>query len=211
MWEEGTAEADKYKRPKKGFVDKNGIASTTFSLIEYVFANTLVGFFTGGANETKKFFVTAVYETKKVSNKGAVVVADEKREPQPEKQAEGDTSGVYGGIEKMAEIVGNGVSNIMDSITSLSASVVDNTNKEENKESGCPNCDKDITLEEIKAICVSEKNNKGIEEILIKDDKYIKEIKSIYPWLPDQEELQKAAEEMFTRFGAISAAYDLSN
>jgi len=88
MWEEGTAEADKYKRPRKGFVDKNGIARTTFSLIEYASANTLVGFFTGGANETKKFFVTAVYETKKVSNKGAVVVADEKREPQPDKKPE---------------------------------------------------------------------------------------------------------------------------
>lgn len=52
----------------------------------------------------------------------------------------------------MAEIVGNGVSNIMDSIISLSASVVDSASNEGQKESGCPNCDKDITLEEIKEV-----------------------------------------------------------
>ncbi len=60
-----------------------------------------------------------------------------------------------------------------------------------------------------------DKFQNAYKEALIKSEgsvkKAIKEIRSIYPWLPDQEELQKAAEEMFTRFGAISAAYDLSN
>ena len=51
----------------------------------------------------------------------------------------------------MAEIVGNGVSNIMDSITSLSASVVDSPSNEEQKESGCPRC-KELTMTEIDSI-----------------------------------------------------------
>jgi predicted chitinase len=38
----------------------------------------------------------------------------------------------------------------------------------------CPNCEKDITLEQIKSICVSKKNKNGSETCLIKDDSLIK-------------------------------------
>ena len=41
--------------------------------------------------------------------------------------------------------------------------------------------------------------------------KAVEKLRELYSWLPDQTELQKAAEEIYTRYGAISAAYDLSN
>ena len=49
---------------------------------------------------------------------------------------------------------------------------VDATEKNE-KEGKCPNCDKDITLEEIKKICVSKPNKKGEEKCLVESDTVI--------------------------------------
>ncbi|GAA4153551.1 hypothetical protein GCM10022217_09430 [Chryseobacterium ginsenosidimutans] len=46
--------------------------------------------------------------------------------------------------------------------------------REQETNGKCPNCEKDITLSEIKAICVDKKNKKGIEKCLIEDDKMIK-------------------------------------
>ncbi|RNA61966.1 hypothetical protein D1631_08475 [Chryseobacterium nematophagum] len=50
------------------------------------------------------------------------------------------------------------------------------TTVKEKQESGkCSNCNKDITLEQIKSICVSKRNKNGKEKCLISDDKFIKE------------------------------------
>ncbi|HCM36174.1 hypothetical protein [Chryseobacterium sp.] len=57
----------------------------------------------------------------------------------------------------------------------LSPSGVQNTPKPEQSADGkCPNCEKDITLEQIKSICVSKKNKNGVEASLIKDDSLIR-------------------------------------
>lgn len=58
--------------------------------------------------------------------------------------------------------------------TSRSKAVVKGNKQEENKNNKCPNCEKDITLEQIKAICVSKKNKNGVEKCLIEDEKMIK-------------------------------------
>lgn len=66
-------------------------------------------------------------------------------------------------------------------ITAFKTDPVDDTNKpvkvgEEKKEEEkgkCPNCDKDITLEEIKKICVSKPNKKGEEKCLVESDTVI--------------------------------------
>ncbi|MXS71790.1 hypothetical protein GSF70_11245 [Flavobacteriaceae bacterium W22] len=58
--------------------------------------------------------------------------------------------------------------------TSRSKAVVQGSNQEEKSNNKCRNCEKDITLEQIKAICVSKKDTKGIETCLIEDDTMIK-------------------------------------
>ncbi|MGX5686424.1 glycoside hydrolase family 19 protein [Chryseobacterium cucumeris] len=55
-----------------------------------------------------------------------------------------------------------------------SAAGVQNTQKPKPENGKCPNCEKDITLEQIKSICVSKKNKNGSETCLIKDDSLIK-------------------------------------
>ena len=52
--------------------------------------------------------------------------------------------------------------------------MVKGNNQKGQSNNKCPNCEKDITLEQIKAICVSKKNRKGIETCLIEDDTMIK-------------------------------------
>lgn len=47
LWEEGTAEKDRYKNPKTASVDKNGIAKVKFNLSDYASQNTWMSFFTG--------------------------------------------------------------------------------------------------------------------------------------------------------------------
>lgn len=51
---------------------------------------------------------------------------------------------------------------------------VDKPDEVDKKKNGCPNCEKDITLEQIRSICVGPKNKKGVESCLIKDDAFIK-------------------------------------
>ncbi|SDL40188.1 glycoside hydrolase family 19 protein [Chryseobacterium taihuense] len=58
--------------------------------------------------------------------------------------------------------------------TGRSEAVVKGNNQKGQSNNKCPNCEKDITLEQIKAICVSKKNRKGIETCLIEDDTMIK-------------------------------------
>ncbi|MDN3694159.1 hypothetical protein QWZ06_18705 [Chryseobacterium tructae] len=54
------------------------------------------------------------------------------------------------------------------------ATGVKNEPKPDAKSGGCPNCEKDITLEQIKSICVSKKNKNGVEICLVQDDSLIK-------------------------------------
>ncbi|MGL6127182.1 hypothetical protein, partial [Chryseobacterium artocarpi] len=55
-----------------------------------------------------------------------------------------------------------------------SPAIIKETKQEKPEDGKCPNCEKNITLEQIKAICVSKKDNKGKEKCLVEDDTMIK-------------------------------------
>lgn len=106
LWEEGASEGDKYKKPKKGRVNKDGIAEVQFNLMEYASQNTLMDFFSG-SKAKKNFFVTAVYEKKQVSNQGAVQASDEiVPEVKPNKPVE---QPVNKPVEKQTDIEAEGL------------------------------------------------------------------------------------------------------
>lgn len=113
LWEDGTAEKDRYKKPKTARVDKNGIAKVNFNLSDYASQNTWMSFFSGDKNTTKKFFVTAEYLNKEVTNKGAVVVSDGTSQPAPTTNKQGDGP-AYTVIRKMTELVAEGLGKIGD-------------------------------------------------------------------------------------------------
>ncbi|MDF2830966.1 hypothetical protein [Chryseobacterium indoltheticum] len=101
LWEEGATEDKKYQKPKTAQVDKYGIARVKFILSDYATPQTWMSFFTGDDNVTKKFFVTASYQLKEVTNKTPVTVTDQQQPETKKKQS--------GPIEKLTEIVLIGV------------------------------------------------------------------------------------------------------
>lgn len=116
LWEEGTKEEDKYKKPKKAKVDKNGIAKVKFNLSEYASQKTFMDFFTGDSNSTKKFFVTAIYEKKNVTNNTPVIASDTTNKNE-EQSAKKDSEGVYGVVEKTTEVIAEGIEKVWDMIS----------------------------------------------------------------------------------------------
>ncbi len=183
LWEEGVSEADKYKKPKKAFVDKNGIAKVTFSLSEYATPKTLMSFFTGDENTTKKFFVSAVYENKKVTNKTPVVASDGTTQPASTSASNSNNRG-SGIISRLTEIVAEG----MESITSnnqentRSATSVEQIQPaKSNTENKCPNCSKDITVEELKKI-FSDASDTTLKEAATAYNKYMKNLNMNTCW-----------------------------
>lgn len=174
LWEEATPEKDRYKKPKTARVDKNGIAKVKFNLSEYATPETWTSFFSGDKNTTKKFFVTAEYLNKEVTNKGAVVVSDGTSQPAPNTKKQGDGP-AYTVIRKMTEIVAEGLGKLFESSEEKATANIGTKKIDKNKsDEKCPRCENDITLEQIKAICVSKKNDRGVEMCLISDDKFIK-------------------------------------
>jgi len=101
LWEEGATEYKKYQKPKTAQVDKYGIAKVKFILSDYATPQTWMSFFTGDDAVTKKFFVTASYQLKEVTNKTPVTVTDQQQPETKKKQS--------GPIEKLTEIVLIGV------------------------------------------------------------------------------------------------------
>jgi len=175
LWEEGTKEEDKYKKPKKAKVDKNGIAKVKFNLSEYASSKTFMDFFMGDSNSTKKFFVTAQYQNKTVSNKGYVEVSNASASnTTTAPKTTPPESTVYSIIQNTTEVVAEGLDKLGDYIMDKVRSATQVNPQASAKEDGkCPNCEKDITLEQIKAICVSNKNKKGTEICLVEDDTMI--------------------------------------
>lgn len=174
LWEEGAKEEDKYKKPKKARVDKNGIAEVKFSLMEYASQPTLMDYFMAKENTTKNFFFTAVYENKKATNKGAVEASDANSNA-PKKE---DSDGI---LSKGSEVLGEGWKYVVDAVEKvLTATSIDNQQTEKDSIGGCPRCKNDITLKQIKGICVGKKDKNGKETSLIKDDTFIK---SALPYL----------------------------
>lgn len=167
LWEEGASEKDKYKKPKKARVDRNGIAKIQFNLSEYASSGTIMSFFTGDSGASKKFFVSAVYETEVGSNRVGVTVS---KEDEPKSKPKEESNIAIAGIEKLTEIVLKGVVAAAEYITSDTTKSPTKVGRTPTSSSGnkCPNCEKDITLAQIKAICV---NSRGT--CLIEDDEMI--------------------------------------
>lgn len=158
LWEEGASESDKYKKPKKAHVDKNGIAKINFNLSEYASSNTLLSFFTGGSETTKKFFVTAVYNNKKTTNKVGVVAEEEKEKPKPKTESGGSIAGTAGEwIESTTKVIAKGIGNIIETFTpekKKSPAIVKEPplqKIEESKKGDCF-CNRDFTPEEFTKI-----------------------------------------------------------
>lgn len=156
LWEEGASELQKYQKPKKAYVNKHGIAEVKFNLSEYASPNTFMDFF-GGTNATKKFYVTAVYEEKKLNNKTPVTATNEQPQPQkpapqtpqaPQTPAKKEENGLLNGVEIIAEGIGKYIAEIME--TKVSAAVVKGE-KEEKKDGTC-GCNNDVTEEQLKTI-----------------------------------------------------------
>ncbi|MBV6878693.1 peptidoglycan DD-metalloendopeptidase family protein [Epilithonimonas ginsengisoli] len=169
LWEEGASESEKYKKPKTARVDKNGIAKVQFSLMDYATQPTLVSFFTRNSNATKKFFVTAQYENKTISNKESVEVSNSstpttttpKTTTQPE-------STVYSIIQNTTDVVADGLGKIGDFIVDQVKSTTQvnpqpSGQKQEDRE--CPRCKK-VTIEELQKIFTAVKNPSDLEEIV---------------------------------------------
>lgn len=179
LWEEGASEADKYKKPKKGRVNKDGIAEVQFSLMEYASQNTLLSFFST-SKATKNFFVTAVYEKKKATNKGAVQASDETMpdiqpnkpvtpvnqpvsqpnkptEPTSDQPIQKQTDVEAEGLEKPSEVP------VPQNQTPAS---VDPLPVEKSKDGKCPRCEK-LTKQEVDQIftTASEKDKNKLVEV----------------------------------------------
>lgn len=167
LWQEGASESEKYKKPKTARVDKNGIAKVQFSLMDYATQPTIIDFFSS-SKSTKKFFVTASYGMKEVTNRGAVEVSNEKSpSQQTSKPSEGTVTSL---VRKSAEIIAEGLGKIGDYFEdkTKTATSVDAKSKDDTENGICPRCKDDITLIELKKICVDKKGN-----CLITDDKMI--------------------------------------
>lgn len=137
LWEEGTTEDKKYQKPKIAKVDKNGIAKIKFSLSEYAAPQTWMSFFSGNNNVTKKFFVTASYQLKEVTNRTPVSVTEGQQQQKPQKQQpqqqteKKDKSAGF--IEKATNIIAEGVGKIGDYVeekTRTATSVGGNSTKQ---------------------------------------------------------------------------------
>ena len=164
LWEEGTKEEDKYKKPKKARVDKKGVAKVQFSLMDYATQPTIMSFFTGNSNATKKFFVTAVYENKSVTNKTAVTASEEQKENEQTKK---ESPEMPSSISKGTEIIAEGLQIIRDAIEkAISPAQVNPQPSSHKQEDGkCPRCEK-VTLEELQKIFTDVKNPSDLEEIV---------------------------------------------
>ncbi|MFC3160735.1 Predicted chitinase [Chryseobacterium arachidis] len=164
LWEEGVTEEKKYQKPKTAKVDKNGIAKIKFNLAEYATPQTWMSFFSGNNNVTKKFFVTATYQLKEVTNKTPVSVTEgqQQRPQQPQQKAEKKKKSA-GFIEKATDIIAQGVGKIGDDVekTRTATSVGKSEGKKEDGK--CPRCES-LTKEEVDKIftSASEDNKKAL-------------------------------------------------
>lgn len=170
LWEEGALEPDKYKKPKIGRVNENGIAEVQFNLSEYASQETWMSFFSSNSNATKKFFVTAEYNTTTATNKGAVTVSDQPKEQPIPKNPD---NGALGIITKTTNVIAEGIGGIGDFLkdSTKTATSIGQTQTQQPTEGKCPRCTK-LTDEELKAVFPSVTNSALITEIVNSFNKY---------------------------------------
>ncbi|WP_027381947.1 glycoside hydrolase family 24 protein [Epilithonimonas caeni] len=173
LWEEGASEADKYKKPKKAFVDKNGIAKVKFNLSEYATPQTIMDFFTGDSKSSKKFYVSAQYNGKTIDNKTPVVASKGQETPKP--QTNKPAGGIYGFIENTTEVIAEGIEKIGDAITeqTKSPAIVKGNKQQEKKNDENKICECEAR---VRAYMRMLRVGEGTGEI-IKSSKYNKETK----------------------------------
>ncbi|WP_411811287.1 hypothetical protein ACLB9Y_14995 [Chryseobacterium scophthalmum] len=153
LWEEGASESDKYKKPKKARVDRNGIAKVKFNLAEYATPPTWFSFFGGNSNVSKKFFVTAAYENKNVTNKTPVTATEGQPNPKPQQPPQSGTGTATAIISKMTEIIAEGIGSFGDFVEekTKTATSVGKTETEKKEDGKCPRC-KILAKEEVDKI-----------------------------------------------------------
>lgn len=158
LWEEGVSEFEKYKKPKKGRVNKYGIAEVKFNLSEYASQQTWMNFFQPNSNSTKKFYVTATFEDKKETNKAPVTATNGQQVPKtpqqpsstPSQPNQNQDSGI---LSRSREIIAEGIGSFFQSIeNAVSASEVNqHSTTTQQQEGSCPRCKK-ITLQELQQL-----------------------------------------------------------
>lgn len=159
LWEEGATEEKIYQKPKTAKVDKNGIAKIKFSLSEYAAPQTWMSFFSGNNNVTKKFFVTASYQLKEVTNRTPVSVT----EGQQQKTEKKDKSSVF--IEKATDIIAEGVGKIGDYVDgkTRTATTVGNSDIDKSIKSKCF-CNRDFEEKDVRQLVKLLKGSETIWE-----------------------------------------------
>ena len=167
LWEEGTSEFEKYKKPKKGTVNKHGIAEVQFNLSEYASPQTWMTFFQPNSNATKKFYVSAVYEDKKATNKTPVTATNGQPQTprteqpsnppptnnQPQNQNQG--SGI---LSATREVIAEGLGSIFNAVENAvsPAQVNQQPQPEKKKDNECICfCDRKISPDELKEMVVA--------------------------------------------------------
>ena len=96
---------------------------------------------------------------KEVTNKGVVTaIQPATKETQTSKPSE---TTVYTLIEKTADIIAEGLGSVADYFTdkTRTATSVDGKAQDKNEDGTCPKCKNDITLNELKKICVDKNGN----------------------------------------------------
>lgn len=130
-------------------------------------------------------------QTVGVSNSEVVLSPGGKKDPPkpaatPAKPKE-DEKGIVDSITEPIIVAAKiGWDMIMDKLNK--PATVDVPDEKKPEKSDCPNCDKDITLDDIKKICVSKKNKKGEEKCLIAD---LTMITAAIPFLNEYRKLAK--------------------
>lgn len=159
LWEEGTSELEKYKKPKKGTVNKHGIAEVKFNLSEYASPQTWMSFFQPNSNATKKFYVSAVYEDKKATNKTPVTATNGQpqtprtQQPtntpptnnQPQNQNQG--SGI---LSVTRNIIAEGLGSIFNAVeNAISPAQVNPQPQTQAQTQGCQSCKISLTVNDL--------------------------------------------------------------
>lgn len=180
LWEEGASEFEKYKKPKKGRVNKYGIAEVQFNLSEYASQQTWMNFFQPNSNATKKFYVTATFEDKKETNKAPVTATNGQQVPKtpqqpsstPSQPNQNQDSGI---LSRSREIIAEGIGSFFQSIeNAVSASEVNQQSTTTQQQKGkCPNCDKEITLEQMKKIFPNCSDETKLKDVMNAYNKYM--------------------------------------
>lgn len=182
LWEEGTSEILKFQKPKKAYVNKHGIAEVKFSLSEYASPTTFMNFFQTNSTATKKFYVTAVYENNKETNRTPVAASSERQVPKnpklPSSTPSQPTQNINSDIlSKFKEIIAEGLGNVLNLFENVVSPAEANPSQSKGAKENekCPNCVKAVSPEDLKTIFP----NASAENLKITADTYTKYMKDL--------------------------------